>query len=275
MTETARAALARATAELTEISETSRLDAELLMAHAMGIERDQLLLFRLDDPAPFAFDALIERRQASEPVAYILGYRDFWTIRLRVAPGVLIPRPDSETLIEAALDYFGKQGPDTILDLGTGSGALLLAALDQWPNARGIGVDRSPTALAIAADNADRLQLADRADWHEGDWDFGLSGRFDLILCNPPYIEIGESLVREVIDYEPGSALFAGDDGLDDYRRLASRIGPRLAAGGMAAIEIGSTQALAVSALLQEAGLKPIVRQDLGARDRCICINII
>ena len=265
-----RAALAAATGRLAGSSDTPRLDAELLMAHALGISRETLLLSRLDAPAPVTFEALLGRREAGEPIAYITGFRAFWTIDLAVAPGVLIPRPDSETLIEAALAHFGKAGPRSVLDLGTGPGTLLLAALHQWPEARGVGVDRSETALAIARDNAARLGLADRATLSAGDWCEGLEGPFDLILCNPPYIERGAALPRDVAEWEPHEALFAGDDGLDDYRRLAPEIARLLGAGGIACIEIGAGQEPAVRPLLEAQELSVSARADLGGHVRCL-----
>ncbi len=273
MAETVRLALARATSVLSATSETARLDAELLMAHALGIDRGVMLLGWQDIAEPAGFAALLARRGAHEPVAYIIGQRDFWTISLDVAPGVLIPRPDSETLIEAAVAHFGKPGPKRILDLGTGSGALLLAALAEWPAATGVGIDRSAVAVAIAAGNAARLGLATRADIIQGDWDAGIDEHFDLLLCNPPYIEAAAELPPDVAHFEPASALFAGPDGLDDYRRLVPRIGPLLAPGGLAAIEIGSDQAERVLALLAEAGLAGSVARDLAGRDRAIIVR--
>ena len=268
-----RQALAEATALLVPVSDTPRLDAELLMAHALGVEREALLLSRLDDPAPASFDALLTRREAGEPVAYITRRRAFWTIELEVEPGVLIPRPDSETLIEAALDHFGPAGPATILDLGTGPGTLLLAALDQWPAARGVGVDRSDAALAVAARKAARLGLADRAHFQAGDWGEGLAERFDLVLCNPPYVETSAALPREVSEWEPAEALFAGPEGLDDYRRLASQMPALLADGGIACVEIGATQAPAVTALFEAQGLEASLHRDLGGRPRCLVLR--
>jgi release factor glutamine methyltransferase len=241
------------------------------MAHALGTTREQLLLRHLDDPTPDAFAALIDRRLRHEPVAYITGTRDFWTISLAVGPGVLIPRPDSETLIEAAIDHLpDPKAPLRILDLGTGPGTLLLAALAQWPEARGLGVDASPDALDYARRNAELLDLADRASFRLGNWADGVAGEFDLILCNPPYIAAGEALPAEVRDHEPGTALFAGPDGLDDYRIVATQLPRLIAPGGMAAIEIGATQATAVSALLAAQGLSVAVRRDLAGRDRCV-----
>ena len=266
---TVRQAIAAATRRLT-FSETPRLDAELLMAHALDTSREALLLGRLDEPVPPAFAALVERRLAHEPIAYITGRRAFWTIELAVGPGVLVPRADSETLIEAAVAHFrGSAGPATILDLGTGSGTLLLAALDQWPAARGIGVDASYAALAIAQANADRLGMGGRASIVRGGWE-GDGRRHDLILCTPPYIRSDATLPAEVQDWEPASALFAGADGLDDYRALAPLLPGQLAPGGVACIEIGSDQAEAVGGLVRAAGLAPRLVRDLAGHPRCI-----
>ena len=156
-------ALAGATQAISAVSDTPRLDAELLMAEALGIDRDRLLLAPPNRPVPERFEQLVERRAAGEPVAYITGRRAFWDIELHVGPGVLIPRPDSEVLIAAAIEHFGIEGPKRILDLGTGPGTLLLAALDIWPLATGIGVDSSRVALSYAAANARRLGLDGRA----------------------------------------------------------------------------------------------------------------
>lgn len=273
MSEGVRVALVKAAARLGGFSDTPRLDAELLMAHALGVSRDALLLTRLDDPAPDAFAALLAQRIEGEPVAYITGTRDFWTISLAVRPGVLIPRPDSETLIEAAVRHFGQAGPGQVLDLGTGSGALLLAALDQWPAARGLGVDRSPDALAIARENALRLGMGGRAEFRLGAWEEGIDGPYDLILCNPPYIEDDAALPRDVAAHEPAGALFAGPDGLDAYRALVPKIGRLIAPGGLALFEIGAAQAAAVRGLLAGEGLESELFQDLGGRDRCVAVR--
>lgn len=269
MAEPARLGLAEAAALLAPVSDTPRLDAELLLAHALGVSRERMLL---DPPSivPESFRCLVERRLAHEPVAYITCTRAFWTLDLAVGPGVLVPRPDSETLIEAALAHFSDRAPRTILDLGTGSGALLLAALDCWPDAWGVGVDRSAAALAIASANA--APFGPRAMFVRGDWADALAARFDLVLCNPPYVETDAALPDEVARWEPASALFAGPDGLDDYRRLAPVIGPLLAPGGVAVVEIGYRQAAAASALFAAAGLGVHCRQDLGGRDRCLVL---
>lgn len=263
-------ALRDAAARLAAVSDTARLDAELLMAHALGTSRETMLLGHMAAAAPASFAPLVARRIAHEPLAYITGRRDFWTIALDVRPGVLIPRPDSETLIEAALAHFGAAGPRRVLDLGTGPGTLLLAALAEWPSATGVGVDRSDIALAVAAANADRLGCGDRAMFRRGDWGNGLEEAFDLVLCNPPYVEQGASLSRDIADFEPAEALFSGPEGLDDYRLLAPQIAHLIAEAGMAAIEIGAGQAGAVQMLLAEQGLATQVRRDLAGRDRCI-----
>jgi release factor glutamine methyltransferase len=264
-----REALATAAARLAAVGDTARLDAELLMAHALGVDRDDLLLRRLDDPAPPAFDALVERRLAHEPVAYLTGRRAFWTIELDVGPGALIPRPDSETLIEAAIDHFGGRAPKRILDLGTGPGTLLLAALDQWPEATGLGVDASEQALAYARRNA-----ISRAEFRLGDWGEGLDEHFDLILCNPPYIEAGADLPPDVARYEPGGALYAGADGLDAYSALAPQLPRLLAPGGIACVEIGAGQEKAVAGLFAAEGFTIESRRDLRGIVRCLVLTL-
>lgn len=267
-------ALNDAAHRLAASSKTPRLDAELLMAHALGMERDALLLWPPDGDVPGAFGELVGRRAAGEPVAYITGRRAFWNIELEVGPGVLIPRPDSETLIAAAVEHFGKEaGPDRILDLGTGPGTLLLAALDQWPRATGMGVDASEVALDYARANARRLGLAHRAYFRRGNWAAGITERFDLVLCNPPYVATGAELGAGVKEYEPDEALFAGADGLDDYRRLAPEIGRLLQPGGLAAIEIGADQSHSAAELFRAEGLEPVIAHDLAGRPRAILIH--
>lgn len=263
-------ALRAAAARLASVSDTARLDAELLMAHALGTSREAMLLRHVADPEPPGFASLVARRARHEPLAYITGHRDFWTITLEIRPGVLIPRPDSETLIEAAVTHFGAAGPRRILDLGTGSGALLLAALAEWPSATGMGVDRSDIALAVTGANADRLGFGQRTTLRKGDWGDGIDEAFDLVLCNPPYIELAAPLPRDVADFEPAEALFAGADGLDDYRRLAPQLPRLIARGGMAAVEIGSDQAEAVRNVFANHALMTKVEKDLAGRDRCI-----
>ncbi|QAY76720.1 peptide chain release factor N(5)-glutamine methyltransferase [Sphingosinicella sp. BN140058] len=271
--ETIRAALVAATNRIAGHSDTPRLDAEMLMAHALHVDRGQLLLADLDVPVPGGFEALVARREADEPIAYIVGHRAFWTIDLEVGPGVLVPRPDSETLIDAAVDHFGARVPRSILDLGTGPGTLLLAALDNWWQAHGLGIDASEEALAYARRNAERLGMAARADFRLGNWAEGVEGPFDLILCNPPYVETGAVLPADVRRWEPSRALFAGADGLDDYRRLAPEIVRLLAPDGLACIELGAGQADAVAALFEAAGAATETRADLGGHRRCLLVR--
>jgi release factor glutamine methyltransferase len=267
-------ALGRATQQLSSISDTPRLDAELLMAAALGIGRDRLILDNPNGQAPDLFLHYVERRAKGEPVAYITGRRDFWTIDLAVGPGVLVPRPDSETLITAAVEHFaGTAGPSRILDLGTGPGTLLLAALDEWPKATGLGVDVSQVALYYAERNSERLGMSIRAEFRAGYWANGIDERFDLILCNPPYVAAGAETGPGVSEYEPAEALFAGPEGLDDYRRLAPEIGGLLMPGGLAAIEIGLDQAESAASPFRDAGLSPEVALDLGDRPRALLIR--
>ena len=267
-------ALSRATEQLGKVSDTPRLDAEVLMSAALGITRDRLLLSNPNGQAPDAFYEFIERRARAEPVAYITGQRAFWTIDLAVGPGALVPRPDSETLIIAAVEYFaGSAGPERILDLGTGPGTLLLAALDEWPKAIGLGIDSSETALYYAKRNADRLGMADRAAFRQGNWAEGIEASFDLVLCNPPYVAVGAETGPGVAEHEPAEDLYAGQEGLDDYRRLAPQIGGLLAQGGLAAIEIGFDQAESATGLFEAQGLHPSVAHDLGNRARALLIK--
>ncbi|UVO55574.1 peptide chain release factor N(5)-glutamine methyltransferase [Sphingomonas sp. SUN039] len=271
---TVRQTLATATTALARVGPTPRLDAELLMAHALGIPRNAMIMAHLDDAVPDTFAPLLARRLAHEPVAHLTGLRGFWTIDLEVGPGAFIPRPDTETLIEAAVAHFGDRSPATILDLGTGPGTLLLAALDQWPDATGLGVERSDAARAYALRNTARLGFGDRAEITGGNWADGIDRQFDLVLSNPPYVAEDEGLPREVLDYEPAEALFGGPDGLDPYRVLAGELPRLIAPGGVACVEIGWTQAATVAALFTAHGLNVACRSDLGGRDRCIVATL-
>ena len=262
-------ALAEAARKLSQSSDTPRLDAELLLAEAFGIDRDRLLLSPPEWAVPATFRKMVERRLAGEPIAYITGRRAFWNIDVHVGPGVLIPRPDSEVLISSAIEHFhGGDGPRRILDLGTGPGTLLLAALDIWPKATGVGIDSSRRALSYAAANARRLSLEERAQLRLGNWADGVDERFDLILCNPPYISADAELGPGVKEHEPDEALFAGADGLDAYRALGPELPRLLAPGGLAAVEIGHDQAGHSKPLLARDGLDASLAKDLGGRDR-------
>lgn len=266
-------AIRAAAARLEMTSDTARLDAELLAAHLLGMGRSEMLLRAMADEAPHGLDALVERRLGHEPVAYITGRQEFYGLPFIVNPAVLIPRGDSETIVEAAL----AARPDArrVLDCGTGSGALLLAVLAYLPQASGVGIDRSEAALTVARANAEALGLRpqarmERADWHAPGWAEGLGGPFDLILANPPYVESEADLAPSVKAHEPHGALFAGADGLDDYRVLVPKIPALLAPGGVAVVEIGWTQAEAVAAIAAAAGMDARLHRDLGDRPRAL-----
>jgi release factor glutamine methyltransferase len=262
-------------------AETPTLDARLLLAAALDLPPDTL---RFAADRPLAADeaaraeALLTRRIAREPVSRILGRREFWSLDFRIAPGVLDPRPDSETLIEAALVLFpNRAAPLRVLDLGTGSGCLLLAALYEYPNATGLGVDSSEKALDTARINAIRHGLAGRARFVEGDWarEIGAGECFDLVLCNPPYIAESEraALAPEVERHDPPAALFAGPDGLDAYRAILPDLARLLAPQGRALFEIGAVQCAAVSAIARAAGLSvAAIRRDFAGRERCVVL---
>lgn len=268
-------ALKQAAEHLSNISDTARLDAEVLMAHALGCSRSDLLLRHMRDEAPPAFTELVERRAAHEPVAYITGEQDFFGRTFAVSPAVLIPRADSETTVAAALD--AAPGARRVLDCGTGSGALLLTVLAELSGGTGIGIDASAAAIAIAADNARRLHLAERAamrlaDWTQAGW-AGELGRFDLVIANPPYVETTTPLHPSVHEYEPHAALYSGPEGLEDYRALIPQLPELLAQGGVAVFEIGYSQAEAVSAIAHASGFAAELRRDLAGRPRALILR--
>lgn len=273
--QTAAEAMREAAGRLSEISDTARLDAELLMAEALGVTRSDMLLRHARDTAPQGFADLLNRRLRHEPIAYILGHQDFYGRSFIVTPEVLIPRGDSESVVEAALGYLA--GKARVLDCGTGSGALLLTLLAERPETEGVGIDSSLGALAVAAANAGRLGVQDRArlmrrDWRDVDWRSNI-GRFDLIVANPPYVETTADLAPSVRDHEPGSALFAGGDGLDDYRILIPQLPELLETGGTAVLEIGATQDEAVSDLARFAGFDVTLHRDLADRPRALVLQ--
>jgi len=272
---TAGEAIRAAADTLASVSDTARLDAEWLMAHALGVSRSDMLLRHLRDPAPPGFAALVERRAAHEPVAYITGTTEFFGLTLAVTPATLIPRGDSETLVAAALEASPPTG--RALDLGTGSGALLLAVLANREGWEGVGIDASDDALAVAAGNAAALGLRPRSAWHHRNWHSpgwadGL-GTFDLILCNPPYVEEDAQLDPQVRKWEPASALFAGPEGLDDYRVLIPQLPVLMKAGARAILEIGAGQADAVAAIAAAAGFTSALRRDLADRPRGLILQ--
>lgn len=270
-----RTAIVEAAGRLAQASDTPRLDAELLMAALLGVSRGDMLLRRMADTVPSGWDEAIGRRMQHEPVAYILGHAEFRGLSFAVSPAVLIPRGDSETVVEAAFEAV----PDArrVLDCGTGSGALLVALLAGLPGASGVGIDASPSACAIAEANAKTNGVSGRArilaaNWNRAGWAEGL-GLFDLIVANPPYVEEGADLAPDVLDHEPASALFAGSEGLDDYRALIPQLPALLAPGGAAVLEIGHTQADAVAGIAARAGFSSALRRDLGDRPRALILR--
>ncbi len=271
-------ALRDAAARLSETSDTARLDAELLMAHALGVSRSDMLLGKgSGEPnVPEAFEQYVERRAGFEPVAYIIGNEEFYGRTFRVNRDTLIPRGDSETLIEAAIS--DASSAKRVLDLGTGSGALLITALLELEDASGVATDISADALKVAQSNAEWYGLTrevaqfERRDWRMPGWTAGL-GAFDLILCNPPYVEENASLAPNVCDFEPHSALFSGPEGLDDYRILIPQIADLLNTGGTAIFEIGATQGEAVRAIAGKAGFQSSICHDLANRPRAVILH--
>jgi len=252
------------------------LDARLLLERATGVRRTEILTDpyrKLSDVEVVTLDALLQRREAREPVSHILGVKAFWTFELEVTPDVLTPRPETEFLVQAALEHLPQAAPARALDLGVGSGAILLAVLKERPAARGVGLDCSAAALAVARKNASRLGLAERVNWKQGDFLAAPNGPFDLIVSNPPYIPSGDlaGLEPEVSQFEPRLALDGGADGLDAYRAIAPLLAPRLTEEGRALLEVGAGQAPSVQALLQAAALTvQEVRKDLAGHGRVI-----
>jgi release factor glutamine methyltransferase len=240
------------------------------MAAALGVPAGRLIL-AADDPVPDAalagFDRMVAERARFRPVAQILGERSFWGRSFTVTAAVLDPRPETETLIARAL---AGPPPRRILDLGTGTGAILVTLLAECPEARGVGTDIDPAALAVAAANAARHRVAARADFRLADWTDGLTGRFDLVVSNPPYIPEAElaALAPDVRDWEPRRALTPGPTGLESYHRIAAGLPALLADNGRALLEIGAGQGAAVAALLRAAGFAVTLHADLDGRER-------
>jgi release factor glutamine methyltransferase len=257
--------------------ENARAEAWLLLAAATGRERVALIA---GAPEPLTVEQrarledVVRRRRAREPLAYILGEKEFWSLPFEVGPAVLLPRPESETVVEAALAQLPERDrPLRLLDLGVGSGCLLLALLSELPRANGLGVDDSAAALALARRNAERLGLAGRADFRQGHWGAGVRERFDVIVSNPPYVaeRDWDALQPEIRAFEPKAALVAGPDGLAAYRALAPECARLLTQGGLCALEIGFAQGDAVAALLAAQGLVATERaRDLAGIERCL-----
>ncbi len=257
--------------------ESPVMDARLLVEAAAGATRADILSDPrrpLEADQVSALDALVERRARREPISQILGRQGFWKIMLTVTPDVLTPRPETELVVERALEALPEMTRTNVLDLGVGSGAILLAILAERPAARGLGVDISEEALAVARENAANLGLAGRAALLRGDWTSGLEGgSFDLVVSNPPYVSAGDiaGLDPEVRDHEPRIALDGGPDGLDAYRLLAGEILRVLKPGGRFVVEIGSDQGEPVQSLFTGAGADRVrVVQDLARRDRVV-----
>jgi release factor glutamine methyltransferase len=256
--------------------EDARREARLLLAAAAGWEPAAIIAY---PERPLSADQsrrlaeLVRRRAAREPLSRILGWREFWSLRFALGPDTLDPRPDSETLITASLECVDRNKALSVLDLGTGTGCLLLAFLSEVPNAQGLGIDLSNGALAVAEENARALGLTGRALFRQGDWGRGLDQCFDLILCNPPYIPAGDidGLAPEVAKFDPVLALAGGPDGLDVYRRLSDELPRLLLPGGLAILEIGDGQEASAAAILAKNGLVfGGARRDIAGVARCL-----
>jgi release factor glutamine methyltransferase len=281
MSATIASALEDATGHLSAAGiEDARREARLLLGHALGVGPETVIGYPergLDGSAQARFAALVARRAARMPTDRILGQREFWSLPFSLDATTLTPRPDSETVVEAALAACADRSRAIrILDLGTGSGCLLLALLSELVNATGVGVDLSVGALVRARGNAGRLGLGGRCRWLRADWGAALLGGFDLIVANPPYVARGEiaQLAPEVADYEPRLALDGGPDGLDAYRALAADVARLMAPGGCAAIEIGAGQSAGVSAIFRAHGLAVArTAHDLRGIARCLVLR--
>jgi release factor glutamine methyltransferase len=272
--------LERGTAQLRRGGiESARLEARLLLAAVLGVTQEELIAGQgVPNPqAMMGYETVLRRRLAREPLAYILGVKEFWSLPFAVGPGVLIPRPETELLVEEALRCFPDRDAELeVLDLGTGSGCLLLSFLSERPGAQGIGVDSSNDALAYAAHNAEKLGLSFRTAFRHGRWAEDLRDRFDIVFINPPYI-VHEDIAKlqpEVAYYEPGGALSGGADGLAAYRQIAGSLPQAMRPGGRAFIEIGQGQADAVGEIFAGVGLTLVrAAPDLAGIPRCIVLE--
>ena len=255
--------------------ETPVFDARLLLEAGASVSRLDIVTDPrrpVTDDQVAAVDQLVRRREAREPVGHIIGRRHFWTLDLFVSPAVLIPRPETELLVETALQMIAPDAPARVLDLGVGSGAILLAVLAERPNATGIGVDISDGALAVSQANADALGVVDRLELTHGGWDVALDGAFDVVLSNPPYIPTNDidALAPEVARFEPRLALDGGVDGLDAYRAIVARLPHLLRPGGLFAFEVGKGEAEAVMALAAQGLHTEPPRRDLAGIPRVV-----
>jgi release factor glutamine methyltransferase len=255
----------------------SRLEARLLLGEAAGWTLEKIVADRdtaLESGVVARVERLTARRLQREPMSHVLGWREFWSLRFKITPDVLTPRPDSETLVEAVLGTLpDRQARLRVLDLGVGSGCLLLSLLHELPQAGGVGVDRSARALVVARQNARSLGMGGRTEFRAGDWGEGIEEVFDVVVSNPPYVPSDdiETLDPEVSEHEPWLALDGGSDGLDCYRRLAGQLGYLVRPGGVVALEVGRGQASQVARLLSDAGFRGCVTyNDLGGIPRVV-----
>jgi release factor glutamine methyltransferase len=263
--------------------EDAEADARILLCHVTNMDAARLILragetAHLDEPE--AYFALIGRRISGEPVARIIGEKEFWSLRFTLGPDTLVPRPETETVVEAALaEIMDKQAALSILDLGTGTGAILAALLSELPNAKGVAVDRSEAALRVARENFCNLSLDRRVSYIQSDWASAIGGTFDLVVSNPPYIASRELalLSPEVRDHDPRLALEAGTDGLGAYRAIVNQLSGRLAGHGAAVLELGQGQEDAVSDLVHATGALKVAgpaRKDLAGIPRALVIHV-
>ena len=263
--------------------QTASLDARLIVAHVLGVGASSLAL-REHDPVSSAVResalAMTRRRAGGEPIARIIGEKEFWSLPFRLSRGTLVPRPDTETLVSVAIDAVTAAGTRSealrLLDLGTGSGCILLALLSELPGATDLGVDCDEDAVATALENARRLGLAERASFVVGDWTENIEGPFDVVLANPPYIEneAMPELPIEVFGFDPHTALAGGPDGLDSYRQIIPKLPPLLAESGFVVLEFGPHQARFVAEIAEPVGFAAVVKSDLAGRERATLLTL-
>jgi release factor glutamine methyltransferase len=273
-------ALVEARRSLTDAGvDSPALDARLLLEHALAVDTATVIGHPerlLDGAGRRRLAEFVARRRRREPLATIVGVREFWSLPIAVTADTLVPCPDSETVIEAALDWVGERNAALrVLDLGTGSGCLLLALLSELPRAHGIGIDNSPAAIAVARKNATDLGFVGRARFTVGDWATAVAGTFDIVVANLPYVPSAERsrLAPEVTAYEPDSAVFAGADGLEAFRQVIPDLARLLGPGAAAFLEIGVDQGASVAGLSRECGLQFIeIKEDLSRIPRCVAV---
>lgn len=263
--------------------DSAALDARLLLQHAAGLTPEALISAGNEPVSPDVVDALaalLERRVAREPVSRIIGRREFWSMEFMLSPGTLDPRPDSETVIEAVLEWVDEKGlrdaPLRIADLGTGTGCLLLAVLSELPNATGMGVDISSDSIMTAEANAKVHGFSERSDFRNQSWDTLETQHFDVVISNPPYIPEtdSESLEPEVARFDPKDALYGGIDGLENYRKIAGLLKNILSKNGAAFFEVGIGQFNDVQQIFEQEGFLPgAIKRDLAGIERCVRID--